>query len=172
MEPRNQQRPSQLKTAPRPGRRLSGPLFERLTNPANPVGDDSKSYRFLNLGAAIESVQREIGRILNTRTILQNSDGLLTSREYGLADFAHISATDMQAHVELALRIARIIETFEPRLSQVRVTIEPHPSGQPFLTGTVCANLLLNLVPEPVSFPLETHSVVVPVEAITAAWVP
>jgi type VI secretion system lysozyme-like protein len=169
MESRHKQRPGQLETAPRPERRLCAPLFERLTNAANPVEEDSKSYRFLDLSGAIESVRREIGRILNTRTILQTPYGLLTSREYGLADFAHVSATDMQAHGELALRIARIIETFEPRLSQVRVTIEPHPSGQRFLTGTISANLLLNLVPEPVLFPLEMHSIVVPVEAIQAA---
>jgi type VI secretion system lysozyme-like protein len=169
MEPCNQQRPSQLETPPRPGRRLSAPLFERLTDPPNPGGNDSKSYRFLDLSRAIESIKRELGRILNTRTILQTADGLLTSREYGLADFAHISAADKQAHAELALRIARIVETFEPRLGQVRVTIEPHPSGQRFLTGTISANVLLNLVPEPVSFPLEMHSIVVPVEAINAA---
>lgn len=169
MEPRDQQRPGQLENAPRPGRRLSAPLFERLTDPANPDIENAKRYRFLDLPRAIESVRREVTRILNTRTILQTPNGLLTAREYGLADFAHVSAADTQAHAELALRIARLIEIFEPRLSQVRVTIERHPSGQRFLMGSISAKLLLNLVPEPVSFPLEMHSVLLPVEAIKAA---
>lgn len=148
---------------------MPAPLFERLTAPADPVVENAKSYRFLDLPRAIDSVRREVARILNTRTILQTPDGLLTSREYGLPDFAHVSAADMQAHSELALRIARLIETFEPRLSQVRVTIERHPSGQRFLTGTISAKLLLNLMPEPVSFPLEMRSVLIPVDAIKPA---
>lgn len=169
MESGKQQRSSELTIAPRPGRRLCAPLFDRLTGSVNPAGEDSKSYRFLDLTGAIESVKREIERILNTRTILQTPDRPLTSREYGLADFAHISAADIQAHADLALRIARIIEAFEPRLSRVRVAIAPHPSGQRFLTGTISAHLILNLVPEPVSFPLDMKSVLVPVEALKTA---
>lgn len=114
-------------------------------------------------------MRRELTRILNTRTSLQPANGLLTTREYGLADFVHLSAGDTQAQAALALQIARLIETFEPRLSQVHVTLEPHPSGQRFLTGTIFGKLLLNLVPEPVSFPLEMQTVLVPVEAIKIA---
>jgi type VI secretion system lysozyme-like protein len=131
--------------------------------------DDANLYRFLDLPQAIDSVRRELTRILNTRTSLQPANGLLTTREYGLADFVHLSAGDTQAQAALALQIARLIETFEPRLSQVHVTLEPHPSGQRFLTGTIFGKLLLNLVPEPVSFPLEMQTVLVPVEAIKIA---
>jgi len=114
-------------------------------------------------------VRREVERILNTRTVLQKSGGPLTALEYGLPDFAHVSATDMQARADLALQITRAIEAFEPRLSQVRVNLEPHPSGQRFLVGTITANLTISVIAEPVSFPLEIDVPLLPTEAIQPA---
>ena len=142
---------------PRPARRIRAPLFERLTKTPDLVKETDLPFRSLALREAVESVRSDLKRLLNTRTVLQESIpplGTLTAVNYGLPDFSHVSATDMRARVELATRLARIIEAFEPRLSQVRVTVEQHPSGQRFLTGTVTALLQVGVVPEPVAFPL------------------
>ncbi|MFL6446764.1 MAG: type VI secretion system baseplate subunit TssE [Bryobacteraceae bacterium] len=169
MESRNEQRQGELNREPRPSRRLLVPLFDRLTAPIDPRAEDAKSYRSLDFSGALASVRREVERILNTRTVLQKSGGPLTALEYGLPDFAHVSATDMQGRADLALLITRVIEAFEPRLSQVRVNLEPHPSGQRFLVGRITANLRINVNAEPVSFPLELDVPLLPTEAIQPA---
>ncbi len=169
MESRDQQRQGGLTRDPGPARRLLAPLFERLTGKVEGGGEEPTLYCFMGYGEALESVRREVHRILNTRTVLQVPGRLLTTLEYGLPDFAHVSATDMQGRAVLALQIARTIEAFEPRLSQVRVNLEPHPSGQRFLVGTVTANLTITIIPEPVSFPLQVDSALMPAEAILVA---
>jgi type VI secretion system protein ImpF len=143
---------------PRPARRIRAPLFERLTKTPEPARELDRPFRSLAITDAVESVRKELHRLLNTRTVLQPTPvapGTLTTINYGLPDFSHISATDMQGRAELAQRLARIIENFEPRLSQVRVTVEPHPSGQRFLTGAISALLQVGVVAEPVAFPLQ-----------------
>lgn len=170
MESRDEQRQSGgVSREPHPSRRLLAPLFDRLTAPIDPRNEDSKAFRSLEFSGALASVRREVQRILNTRTTVQKSRGLLTALEYGLPDFAHLAANDMQARADLALQITRAIEAFEPRLSQVRVNLEPHPSGQRFLVGTITGKLTINVISEPVSFPLEIDAPLLPAQAIQPA---
>jgi type VI secretion system protein ImpF len=157
MEPRDQQGRG-LARDPHPARRLHAPLFDRLTNSPDAVREPSHPFRSMEMDEAIESVRRDLVRLLNTRsTPLRPSamSGLLTTLDYGLPDFAHASAADPTARAQIADQVARVIQAFEPRLSQVRIVLEPHPSGQRFLVGRIEAKLTLGLIPETVSFPLE-----------------
>lgn len=158
MESRNQRR--YIEREPRPSRGLSAPLFERLTSIGDPLREASRPFRSLNIGEAKESVRRELKRLLNTRALpaCLTAGNRLTAREYGLPDFAHVSAGDMQARNDLAALMARAIEAFEPRLTQVQVILEPDPLGARSLTGTILASMTIGLIAEPVSFPLEVHT--------------
>lgn len=135
---------------PAPGSRV--PLFDRLTAPADLVKEKSGSSRSMSAQQAIESVRIDLNRLLNSRTTLHGPE--LTAINFGLPDFSHVSAMDARARNELALRIQRIIEAFEPRLSQIKVVVDPHRSGERYLAGSVAGVLRMGMLPEPVAFQL------------------
>lgn len=155
MESRNQRghlehRHLERDPRPSPGNRV--PLFDRLTAPLNIAQENAGPYQSLSVREAIESVRADLSRLLNSRTVLKGPQ--LTTLNFGLPDFSHVSAMDMQARNDLGTRITRIIEDFEPRLSQVRVSIEAHRSGERYLAGNVTGVLRMGTVPEPVAFEL------------------
>lgn len=145
---------------PRPYRGLAAPLFERLTAVGDPLRESSRPFRSFDAADARESVRRELVRLLNTRAapVPLPPGKPLTTTDYGLPDFAHVSVGDMQARNDLALRLSRAIEAFEPRLREVRVLLEPHPTSARSLTGSILANMVIGIIAEPVSFPLEVHT--------------
>jgi type VI secretion system lysozyme-like protein len=117
----------------------------------------------------IESVRRDLQRLLNTRMPparpgINGSAGapvnisINTSINYGLPDFAHLSPADIPACEALGAAIARVIEAFEPRIAQVRVTLRSHPDDPRALVGFIEGRIRINLIAEPVSFPLELRT--------------
>lgn len=118
-------------------------------------------FRILDPAGVIESIRRDLERLLNTRTrtgFSAASASAGTAIHYGLPDFAHISPSDIQQCEALAASIAKIIEAFEPRLSQVRVTLQSSAADPGVLTGSIEGKVPVNLVPEPVSFALELRA--------------
>jgi type VI secretion system lysozyme-like protein len=152
-----------LERDPRPSRGLGVPLFERLTSSgeafsSEKFGSPPEPFRTLDPNATIESIRRDLQRLLNTRTPpgASAADGrTVTSINYGLPDFAHISPADVPTFETLAKSIGRVIEAFEPRIGQVRVTLKSHPSDPCALVGAVEGNVRIGLIAEPVYFPLE-----------------
>jgi type VI secretion system protein len=121
----------------------------------------------------IESVRRDLQRLLNTRmpparpgitgsagtpVNTSISTSINTSINYGLPDFAHLSPADIPACEALGAAIARVIEAFEPRIAQVRVTLRSHPDDPRALVGSIEGRIRINLIAEPVSFPLELRT--------------
>ncbi len=151
---------SLVEREPRPSRGSAAPLFERLTSIGDPAREGNRPFRSFDAGEAQESVRRELRRLLNTRALpVSPAEGnRLTTREYGLPDFAHISPGDIQARNDLAALLTRTIEAFESRLREVRVILEPHPSCPRSLTGAIQATMMIGVIAEPVSFPLELQT--------------
>ena len=146
---------------PRPSRRLRAPLFDRLTAPVDPVREAVEPMRSHELASAFESVRCDLQRLLNTRTRPGHSPAQgqsLTATEYGMPDFSHVSAADVLERDQLASMMARIIEAFEPRLRQVRVTLVAEASNQRALQGSIRGRIRIGVVDQPVSFPLEVHT--------------
>lgn len=108
------------------------PLFERLV-----AGDAAPSHEQLLEGDALrESVARELGRLLGTRSRLDfdafaTSDG--TVIDYGVPDFSARSVQSGADRDAIAAAIQRAITLFEPRLADVAVRFAPQgaQSGQP-----------------------------------------
>ena len=77
-----------------------------------------------------------------------------TILDYGIPDFSHIAAgSDTDTH-KLARILEQAIAVYEPRLRQLRVTIEPSKTSKTTATGSIEAMLVVGSVNEPVSFPL------------------
>ncbi|HEX3683271.1 MAG TPA: type VI secretion system baseplate subunit TssE [Bryobacteraceae bacterium] len=151
---------SLLEREPRPSRGSAAPIFERLTSIGDPAREETRPLRSFDAAEAQESVRRELRRLLNTRALPVSvaAGDRLTTTEYGLPDFAHISPGDIQARNDLAALLTRTIEAFESRLQNVRVILEPHPSCPRSLTGAILANMVIGVIAEPVSFPLELQT--------------
>lgn len=163
MESRNKY--PNLERDPRPSPGLRVPLFDRLTSSGESFGSQREPFRTLAPGAVIESVRRDLQRLLNTRTPpgRSGSNGgagasVNTSINYGLPDFAHLSPADIPACEGLGASIARVIEAFEPRIEQVRVILRSHPDDPRVLLGFIEGRIRINLIAEPVSFPLELRT--------------
>src|ERR1700691_2092432 len=82
---------------PRPSRRLRAPLFDRLTATSDPAREAAEPMRALERESAFEVVRCDLQRLLNTRTRSGWSPAagqVLTTTEYGMPDFSHITAAD------------------------------------------------------------------------------
>jgi type VI secretion system lysozyme-like protein len=128
-------------------------LFERLSNGAinDPGGPPpARVYGRVELK---ESIRRELGRLLNTRCAARR-DRNGTVIDYGIPDFSWMSASSADDRQLLAETLAQKIANFEPRLREVRVTIEPDASDVRRVIGSIEATLVVESIREAVSFPL------------------
>jgi type VI secretion system lysozyme-like protein len=137
---------------PKPVQGARIPLFERLTDLHPIEATETVPLRIYTLEQLADSVRREVARLLNTRSLAKDRNGSVL--DYGLPDFSWMSAASGDDRRLLADTIARKIAAFEPRLTQVRVTLDRDPSDPRRLVGSINAILLTETLREPVSFPL------------------
>jgi type VI secretion system lysozyme-like protein len=128
-------------------------LFERLGNDASNDPGKPPPVRVYGRVELRESIRRELVRLLNTRcTARRDRNG--TVIDYGIPDFSWMSASSADDRQLLAETLARKIASFEPRLREVRVTIEPDASDVRCVVGSIEATLVVETIRESVSFPL------------------
>ncbi|HEX7154479.1 MAG TPA: type VI secretion system baseplate subunit TssE, partial [Thermoanaerobaculia bacterium] len=72
--------------------------------------------------------------------------------DYGIPDFSTFSARNQDDRLRLAETLRRAIETYEPRLADVRVHVDVAPGDDFSLIGSIEAKLRTDRVEEPVSF--------------------
>jgi type VI secretion system protein ImpF len=137
------------------------PLFERLMDLEPSVPWEPRPFRVFDEAGLKGSVRAAVSRILNSRSSLpvhlrEYVRG--TVLDYGIPDttnFSPASETDRNALGDL---IAHSIARYEPRLRDVTVTIEPHPSNPRAMIGILRASLLVDSRERPVSFPIDIDS--------------
>jgi type VI secretion system protein ImpF len=140
-------------TATSPEARAS--LIDRLVDLEPKSGSEVRPLRTLSTEGLKSSVRRDLARLLNTRTSLpahRFDTQELTVIDYGIPDFGAYWTTDENDQAFLADRIARSISTFEPRLQEVKVTVEPQRINEKTLRVNLEAVLVVESVREPVSF--------------------
>ena len=142
---------------PRPipgGRAL---LFDRLVDLEPASSQESPPFRVLDRQALEESVRREVARALNTRCPRPErlqEEGERTVLNYGAPDFSFLAAASTTDRERLAGDLAQAVAAYEPRLSQVRVTLDPVEGNPTALAGRIEALLAVGMVREAVAFPL------------------
>lgn len=154
MEPRDQQGGIRGELRPVHGRRVL--LFDRLDTEDVAVSDEP--YRVEEWSSVRQSVAREIQNLLNTRLPPGQWEAISepqTVVDYGIPDFSALSAANESDRRNLAEVLARKISAFEPRLSQVRLELQPHSTDQCSMIGTIEANLSIESLTRPVSFALQ-----------------
>jgi type VI secretion system lysozyme-like protein len=131
------------------------PLFDRLVDRDLTSRRELRSMRTLDRRGLKESVRRELEQLFNTRCPIPSHRLEIRARsviDYGIPDFSNYSARKYDDRQRLAEVLRRAIEVYEPRLAQVYVSVEPMPNDDFALVATIDAVLVVDDVPEPVSF--------------------
>jgi type VI secretion system lysozyme-like protein len=159
MEPRHQlghiaRRPSLVDGA-------AVPLFERFLEEV----DDRRivePYRIQNLPLLLESIQREIDDLLNTRLPPRQPPKLSwepvsepqTVLDYGLPALSPLNSGSQSDANLLRDTILAKIASFEPRLQNPVLVLSHDPEDPTAMTGTLQGSVTLGKVNQPVSFPV------------------
>ena len=137
--------------------RITASVLDRLIdyepdNSGEPVSSRAKSLRELK-----QCVKRDLEWLLNTRQSntqlppeLKEVNSSLAA--YGLPDFTAVSVKSAADQNRLRRAIETAIDTFEPRLEDVRVTIEPISEGERVIHFRIDARLKVEPAPEPITF--------------------
>jgi type VI secretion system protein ImpF len=136
-------------------------LFERLVEADPAITSGLDPLRVQDLRTLEDSVTAHLSRLFNTRSNWTGICSELAERtvlDFGVPDFHARGALDDEARKQLALVLRNRIEQFEPRLSDVYVSLLPDPKAPLSLIGAVHARLKYGVNHEPVTFPLFIES--------------
>ncbi|MCX6598758.1 MAG: type VI secretion system baseplate subunit TssE [Acidobacteria bacterium] len=140
---------------PRSRRGARAPLFDRLSDFHPAALSEVAPLRVYTQRQLIASVCREISRLLNTRSGLRGAHQLAaqgTVLDYGLPDFTSWIAASGVDRERMEAAIAQRIMAHEPRLREVKVSLEGNPDNPQSLFGVIRAVLQVGKVPDPVRF--------------------
>jgi type VI secretion system protein ImpF len=139
------------------------PLFEKLIDEDPEADTEFPPKRYYNKFELIQSIQREVERILNTRRAGKKSqaEDLLTNDDvnnslpemFGLPDFSQYDATNSGDWIPICRVCERTIQKFEPRLTNVQVSIVGFNSLKQSLSINIQADLSLKEFQGEVTFP-------------------
>lgn len=138
--------------------RAQMPLLDRLIDDAPDTDRDPPEFGADTADALRRSVQRDLEALLNARRRWrswpeQYSELAMSPVGYGIADFATGSFNDPRERDQLRARIEQTIRRFEPRLSNIRVTLlDAKDSMEATLHLRITAMLLIDPAPEPIAF--------------------
>jgi type VI secretion system protein ImpF len=131
---------------------LRVPLFDRFIDSAPELRKEHTPLRVYGRAEISTSIARDLDRLLNTRRALPPASSALTVIDYGIPDFNHVSAADELECKRLAETIRLAIETFESRLEEPLVTIDPDPTDTRSLLVSITGRVRLGRHAEPVAF--------------------
>lgn len=137
------------------------PLFERLVEHQPNESEEARPQRVLDREGLQRSLQRELERLLNTRTP-RAADALAqeerTVLDYGLPDYSAMYTHSPEDQARLAALVRSTIEAFEPRLRGVAVGVEPLHDSEKSLLVRVSGEMILGRVSERVAFVVGVNS--------------
>ena len=109
-----------------------------------------------NLRLLKQSVRRDLEWLLNTRATAvvppELKEVWSSIVVYGLPDITALSGRSPADKAKLRRAVERVLETFEPRLEGVVVTVDPEPGPGLSLKFRIDGRLKVDPAPEPVSF--------------------
>lgn len=139
------------------------PLFDRLTDLAPDQETEVPCKRYYNKFELIQSIEREVFRILNTRSTAKYTefDDLSALPEnmgfvqlFGLADFSQYDGTNSGHHLRISRLCEIAISTFEPRLKKVKVMILDFNKQEQTLTASISALIDIPEYQQEITFPM------------------
>lgn len=137
--------------------RITQSVLDRLIDEEPAMSQDPPKVRSVSLAELKKSVRRDLEWLLNTRCFAENVDGGLEESMrsvafYGLPDFTAVSVKNPNEQRRMAKALEEAIKVFEPRFSDLKVTLEPIDSIDRLLKFRIEATLDVDPAPEPVTF--------------------
>ncbi len=136
---------------------VRAPLFDRLSE-APESGGTPAPAGVLDRARQCESLQRELGRLLNTRSSYPSGKPTPDERtviDYGLPDYSAMYTQNPEDRIKLAALVQGTIEAFEPRLSQVEVEAEILGNSEKALLVKVAGTMTIGRISERVTFAID-----------------
>lgn len=137
--------------------RITPSILDRLLDFAPDISREPPASRAKSLRDLKQSVRRDLEWLFNTRN---HSDEINEQLEevskslavYGLADFTGTGVKSPGEQKKLVQSLESAIKIFEPRLMDLRVSLEPIDDIKRILHFRIEARLKVDPVPEPVTF--------------------
>ena len=139
------------------------PLFDRLIDHSPEEGAEVPIKLFYNQFELIQSIEREVFRILNTRSTAKHEefDNLISEEEnvglvqlYGLADFSQFDGANTGHRPRIARLCELSIQLFEPRLNNVKVNIIKFDKQTQTLIASISAQITIPKFQQEITFPM------------------
>ena len=133
------------------------PLFDKLGEHLTVAPNESDQA--LSADGLEASVARELSRLTNSRSRIPLSDfqeATLTVLDYGIPDTLALSALSERDKALISEALERAIKVFEPRLTQVEVTVLPSATGKTVARYMIAANLRIAHTVRRINFRIDT----------------
>jgi type VI secretion system protein ImpF len=138
--------------------KITPSILDRLLDFEPKLSQESPKTRLRSLREFKQSVKRDLEWLLNSRCHLEE-DIKNTSQElyksvlaYGLPDFTGVGIRSNVEQARLTKAVEEAIKTYEPRLSNLKVTLEPFSDVDKTIKFRIEAQLNVEPAPEPVVF--------------------
>ena len=137
--------------------RITPSVLDRLLDFEPGDSKEAPKSRSKSLRELKQSVRRDLEWLLNTRCYPENVDeGLVEVLKsvvfFGLPDFTSVSAKSHIEQKRLKVALETAIKNFEPRFTDLQVTLEPISNIDRLLRFRIEANLDIDPMPEPIVF--------------------
>lgn len=133
-------------------------LFERLIDLDPSAPTELRPFSTLNRSELRASVRRELARLLDTRRYVAaravDTTAKLTVVDYGIPDISDLMPRSGADRQLMASVIRHAVQAFEPRLSQIQVTVDAKDEDPRVVAVRIEGHLRYGSVVEAVSFPV------------------
>jgi type VI secretion system protein ImpF len=133
------------------------PLFDKLDQRLTAGANETDQV--LSADGLEASVARELARLTNSRSRIPLSEfqeATLTVLDYGIPDTLARSALSERDKSVISEALQRAIAVFEPRLTQIEVTVVPGASGKTVARYMISANLRVAQTVRRINFRIDT----------------
>ena len=133
------------------------PLFDKLDQRLTAAANETDQV--LSADGLEASVARELARLTNSRSRIPLSEfqeARLTVLDYGIPDTLARSALSERDKLVISEALQRAIAVFEPRLTQIEVTVVPGASGKTVARYLISANLRVAHTIRRINFRIDT----------------
>ncbi len=136
--------------------RVRPSVLDRLIDYEPEYSREAPASRVKNLRILKQSVRRDLEWLFNTRATAvvppELKEVWSSVAVYGLPDMTTLSGRNLGDKAKLRRSVERVLETFEPRLEGVVVTVDAEPGAGLALKFRIDGRLRVDPAPEPVSF--------------------
>lgn len=136
--------------------RITLSVLDRLIDEEPEVSREAAASRTKTLRRLKQCLRRDLEQMLNTRQLQELPPGLKELNRsvaaYGLPDYSSANVKSVADQNRLRRSLETLVETFEPRLREVTVTLEPARDTERALRFRIDAQLMVEPAPEPVTF--------------------